>query len=46
MFVVLYLADGISLRTSSALAGTLAGILITARDRDPRRQTDAPQRRG
>jgi len=30
MFVVLYLTHGISLRTSSALAGTLVGIAVTA----------------
>ncbi len=30
MFVVLYLAHGISLRTSAALAGTLVGVGITA----------------
>ena len=30
MFVVLYLAHGVSLRTSAALAGTLVGVLITA----------------
>ena len=30
MFVVLYLAHGLSLRTSAALAGTLVGIAITA----------------
>ncbi|GAB2887672.1 YibE/F family protein [Nocardioides pacificus] len=30
MFVVLYLAHGISLRTSTALAGTLLGVLVTA----------------
>jgi uncharacterized membrane protein len=30
MLVVLYLAHGISVRTSTALAGTLAGLLITA----------------
>jgi uncharacterized membrane protein len=30
MFVVLYLAHGLSLRTSTALAGTLVGVLITA----------------
>lgn len=30
MFVVLYLAHGISTRTSTALAGTLAGIALTA----------------
>jgi uncharacterized membrane protein len=30
MFVVLYMAHGISIRTSTALAGTLVGILITA----------------
>jgi uncharacterized membrane protein len=30
MFVVLYLTHGLSLRTSTALAGTLAGIAITA----------------
>jgi uncharacterized membrane protein len=30
MFVVLYLAHGLSTRTSSALAGTLAGIALTA----------------
>lgn len=29
MFVVLYLAHGVSLRTSAALAGTLAGVLVT-----------------
>ena len=30
MFVVLYLAHGLSIRTSAALAGTLVGIAITA----------------
>lgn len=30
MFVVLYLAHGLSIRTSTALAGTLVGIAITA----------------
>ncbi len=30
MYVVLYLAHGVSLRTSTALAGTLAGITVTA----------------
>ena len=30
MFVVLYLAHGVSMRTSAALAGTLAGIGVTA----------------
>ena len=30
MFVVLYLAHGLSLRTSTALAGTLLGIAVTA----------------
>jgi uncharacterized membrane protein len=30
MFVVLYATHGISMRTSAALAGTLAGILVTA----------------
>jgi uncharacterized membrane protein len=30
MFVVLYLAHGLSTRTSTALAGTLLGLLITA----------------
>ena len=30
MFVVLYLTHGVSLRTSTALAGTLVGVLITA----------------
>ena len=30
MFVVLYLAHGVSLRTSTALAGTLVGVSITA----------------
>lgn len=30
VFVVLYLAHGVSMRTSAALAGTLVGILITA----------------
>ncbi len=30
MFVVLYLTHGVSLRTSSALAGTLLGIAVTA----------------
>jgi uncharacterized membrane protein len=30
MFVVLYLAHGVSIRTSTALAGTLGGILLTA----------------
>jgi len=30
MFVVLYTTHGVSLRTSAALAGTLAGMLITA----------------
>jgi uncharacterized membrane protein len=30
MFVLLYLAHGVSLRTSAALAGTLAGIGVTA----------------
>jgi uncharacterized membrane protein len=30
MYVVLYLAHGVSLRTSAALAGTLVGIAITA----------------
>ncbi len=30
MFVVLYLTHGPSLRTSTALAGTLAGIGVTA----------------
>jgi uncharacterized membrane protein len=30
MFVVLYLTHGVSLRTSTALAGTLAGVVITA----------------
>lgn len=30
MFVVLYLAHGVSLRTSTALAGTLVGVAITA----------------
>ncbi|WP_248583266.1 YibE/F family protein [Nocardioides sp. InS609-2] len=30
MFVVLYLTHGVSMRTSAALAGTLAGILVTA----------------
>ncbi|WP_449385627.1 YibE/F family protein [Cellulomonas soli] len=30
MFVVLYLAHGVSLRTSTALVGTLAGLLLTA----------------
>jgi uncharacterized membrane protein len=30
LYVVLYLAHGLSLRTSAALAGTLAGVLITA----------------
>jgi uncharacterized membrane protein len=30
MFVVLYLAHGVSMRTSTALAGTLVGILISA----------------
>ncbi|WP_392544274.1 YibE/F family protein [Oryzobacter telluris] len=30
MFVVLYLAHGVSVRTSTALAGTLGGILLTA----------------
>jgi len=29
MFVVLYLAHGVSIRTSTALAGTLGGILLT-----------------
>lgn len=30
MYVVLYLAHGVSIRTSTALAGTLGGILMTA----------------
>jgi uncharacterized membrane protein len=30
MFVVLYLTHGLSMRTSTALAGTLAGVLVTA----------------
>jgi uncharacterized membrane protein len=30
MFVVLYLAHGVSVRTSTALAGTLFGLLVTA----------------
>ncbi|MBN9177470.1 MAG: YibE/F family protein [Microbacterium sp.] len=30
LYVVLYLAHGVSMRTSAALAGTLAGVLITA----------------
>lgn len=30
MFVVLYTTHGLSLRTSAALAGTLAGVLVTA----------------
>ncbi|MBA3781341.1 MAG: YibE/F family protein [Nocardioides sp.] len=30
MFVVLYLTHGVSMRTSAALAGTLAGVLVTA----------------
>jgi uncharacterized membrane protein len=30
MFLVLYLAHGVSLRTSTALAGTLVGVVITA----------------
>lgn len=30
MFVVLYLAHGVSMRTSAALAGTLTGVAITA----------------
>lgn len=30
MFVVLYLAHGVSLRTSAALAGTLVGVAVTA----------------
>jgi uncharacterized membrane protein len=30
MFVVLYLTHGVSMRTSTALAGTLAGLLVTA----------------
>lgn len=30
MFVVLYLAHGVSLRTSTALVGTLAGLVLTA----------------
>ena len=30
MFVVLYLTHGLSMRTSAALAGTLAGVLVTA----------------
>jgi len=30
LYVVLYLAHGISMRTSAALAGTLAGVVITA----------------
>ncbi len=30
MFVVLYMTHGLSIRTSTALAGTLAGVLVTA----------------
>ncbi len=30
LYVVLYLAHGVSMRTSAALAGTLSGVLITA----------------
>ncbi|MDR2323219.1 MAG: YibE/F family protein, partial [Microbacterium sp.] len=30
LYVVLYLAHGVSMRTSAALAGTLAGVVLTA----------------
>lgn len=41
MYVVLYATHGWSLRTSAALAGTLAGIVATAASGSSRRQHSA-----